>query len=594
MRLTSITALLASLLLSLAPLAHAQDQAQATGATTQEDADYVKGRILAEPNPGLSDEEFDKILSEHGGKRQRLGESRIYIIELPPNASEKAVAAKLVHNPHMKYAELDRIVSTMVPNDPYLGNQWHLGKINTASAWDFTIGTGITVAILDSGVEPTHPDLVSKLVPGYNTYNNNTDTTDVCGHGTAVAGTAAATGNNSAGVAGVALAAKIMPIRIAYKDSSGSCWGTFSAMAAGVTWAADHGARIANISYANVPTSSSIQSAANYLRSKGGLLFASAGNSGTDLAFTPTNTMVVVSATDSNDAKASWSSFGTYVTLSAPGAGIWTTSAGGGYGAHNGTSFSSPVAAGVAALMMAANPSLSATQIESLLYSTAVDLGTAGKDSYFGNGRVNAAAAVAAAKSATAPSDTQAPTASITSPAGGTKVSGLITVQVSATDNVGVTRVDFKVNGNLIASDTAAPYTFTWDSKTVADGTASLTATAFDAAGNQATSSAISVQVANTLPPSDTTAPVISVSRPLAGGTVSGTTPVSATASDNSGTAGITMRLYIDGTLKAQSSGGTLNYNWNTRKYASGLHTLQFTAQDAAGNSSTKSIQVSK
>ncbi|GAA4683217.1 hypothetical protein GCM10025794_23320 [Massilia kyonggiensis] len=187
--------------------------------------------------------------------------------------------------------------------------------------------------------------------------------TDVCGHGTAVAGSAAATSNNATGVAGVAGAASIMPLRIAYTDSTG-CHAYFSTIASGLTYAADHGARVANVSYSGVAGSASILSAARYMKSKGGLVFVSAGNNNVDENVVPDPALVVVSATDGNDAKASFSSWGSFVTIAAPGTNIWTTNNSLGYSAWNGTSFSAPVTAGVAALMMAARPELGGDTIQ--------------------------------------------------------------------------------------------------------------------------------------------------------------------------------------------------------------------------------------
>ncbi|MDB5909130.1 MAG: peptidase [Massilia sp.] len=320
--------------------------------------EYARGRILVEARAGLSGADLEKILKVHGGKRRKLGQSNLNVVDLPAGLSEAAVVEALKRNPAFKNVELDlRVKSTMAVTDPYIGSEWHLSKIGATTAWDTTQGAGVTIAILDSGVDASHPDLAPNLVPGYNVYGSNTDTSDVCGHGTAVAGSAAARTNNGIGVAGVAGQAKIMPIRVAYVDAaSGGCYAYTSTIASGITYAADHGARIANVSYGPLAGSATIQSAAQYMQSKGGLVFVSAGNNGVDENITPTTTLIAVSATDSNDAKASWSSYGSFVSIAAPGVGIWTTSKGGIYQGWNGTSFASPVAAGVAALMMAAAP----------------------------------------------------------------------------------------------------------------------------------------------------------------------------------------------------------------------------------------------
>jgi subtilisin family serine protease len=567
----------------------------AHAAAPTQDGGYARGRILVEARPGLSDADLDRVLKELGGKKRKIGQSRLHIVELPANASEVAAVAKLSHRPELKFAELDRIVpAALAVNDPYAGSEWHLTKIGAPTAWDSSLGRGVTIAVLDSGVNVNHPDLKDRMVPGYNVYSGNTDLTDICGHGTAVAGTAAATGNNATGVAGVAGAASIMPVRIAYSDSTG-CHAYFSTIASGITYAADHGARIANISYSGVAGSSTILSAARYMKSKGGLVVVSAGNNNVDENVTPDPALVVVSATDANDAKASFSSWGSFVTVSAPGTYIWTTDNSGGYSQWQGTSFSAPVTAGVAALMMAARPDLGGDQIESLMYSTAVDLGAAGRDPVFGYGRVNAAAAVKAAVAYQPPVDTTAPVASIAAPLANSSVSGLVGVTVNASDNVGVARVDLTVNGTVVASDTSAPYTFSWNSAGSPNGMANLVAVAYDAAGNVGKSATVAVNVANTVTTvaKDTTPPTVAISNPVAG-TVSGNVTVSINAADNAGAAGITTVLVIDGQTKAQGTGATLGYNWNTRKIAAGQHTLTATARDAAGNTSSTSVVVTK
>lgn len=557
--------------------------------------EYARGRILVESRAGMSNDDLEKILKVHGGKRRKIGQSNVQVVDLPAGMSEEMVVEQLRRNPALKFVELDRRVkSTLAVTDPYIGSEWHLAKIGATAAWDTTQGAGVTIAILDSGVDGSHPDLAPNMVPGFNVYGNNTDTSDVCGHGTAVAGSAAARTNNAMGVAGVAGQAKIMPIRIAYLDSaSGSCYAYSSTIASGITYAADNGARIANVSYGPLAGSAAIQSAAQYMKNKGGLVFVSAGNDGLDQNITPSTTLIAVSATDTNDAKTSWSSYGSFVSLAAPGEGIWTTSKGGIYQGWNGTSFASPVAAGVAALMMAAAPSLDGAQIEQALFASAVSLGAAGRDPLYGYGRVDAAAGVKAAVAKVTVTDTQAPSAAITSPSASSSVSGMVAVAVNAADNVGVDRVELKANGTVVGVDTASPFSFSWNSTGVPNGMSTLVATAFDKAGNATASNPVAVNVANAAPPvaTDTTPPVVTIDTPVAG-TVSGAVNVSVAASDNSGAAGITQTLYIDSTLVATGKGGTLAYNWRTRRGTTGNHTVKVVAKDVAGNASTATVTV--
>jgi subtilisin family serine protease len=574
--------------------------AQATAATSASAAgaqEFAPARILIGARAGLSGTALAGLLAVHGGKARKIGQSDLYVVDLALRGLEKAVVEKLAHHPQLTFAELDlRVKSALVPNDPYYGSQWHLPKIKAASAWNTTQGAGVTIAILDSGIDSRHPDLAANLVPGYNLVDNNADTSDVCGHGTAVAGTAAALSNNGAGVAGIAGQSSIMPLRIAFFDSAqNGCYAYYSTIASGLTYAADHGARVANVSYGGVAGSAAIQNAAQYMKGKGGLVFVSAGNNGIEENIAPGTAMIAVSATDSNDVITSWSSYGSFVALSAPGAGIWTTSSGAAYQSWNGTSFSSPLSAGVAALMMAANQTLDAVQIENMLFSTAVDLGASGRDNRYGYGRVDAAAGVLAAASAAGAPDRQAPTASISAPLANSTVSGLVAVDAVASDNVGVARVELKANGTIVALDSAAPYRFSWDSTGVPNGMATLVATAYDAAGNSTASTAVSVNVVNSSVPVliDITPPLVAITNPVAG-SVSGNVAVSVSASDNSGAAGISQQLYIDGVLKATGKGATLGYNWNTRTIASGTHTLTAVARDKAGNASSSSVQVRK
>ncbi len=554
-------------------------------------SEWARGRVLVQGRAGLSDQALDGIVKPHGGKARRVGRSDLHVVDLTPGrTSEPELVSLLSRHPQLKFAELDRrVASAFVSNDAYLGSAWHLSRIGADLAWDSTLGAGITIAILDSGVLATHPDL--SLVPGWNFVDNNADTADVNGHGTTVAGAAAAIINNGLGVVGVAGGARVMPIRVA--DSSGYAY--YSTIASGVTYAADRGVRIANASFAGVYASAAVQSAGQYLKTRGGLLVVAAGNSASNDGTAATSSLIPVSATDAYDALASWSSFGSYVAVAAPGVGIWTTGMDGGYRAASGTSYASPITAGVLALMMAARPTLGAAQIESLLYSSAVDLGAAGRDVQFGYGRVNAHAAVSAALGSanTVSSDTEAPAVMITAPLGGSTVSGLVAVDVAASDNVGLSRVELRVNGGLVATDTVSPFQFSWDSTSVPNGGATLVAQAYDAAGNSRASSSLSVNVSNGVV-ADTKAPVLAIVKPVSDSKVTGTVGISLSASDNSGAAGIKLVLYVDDKVVASGTGASLNYNWNTRKATAGSHTIRAIAQDAAGNLSSTSIMVTK
>lgn len=553
---------------------------------------WAEGRVLVQTKAGLSDDELDKVLKSHNGKAiGQIRQINLHIVEVPPQA-EEAVARALANNPHVKFAELDLLVEAeQVPNDPNYTSAWHLPKIQAPTAWDRSQGAGVTVAILDSGVDATHPDLAGQLVAGWNSADNTANTSDINGHGTWVAGTAGAATNNSIGVASVAGGVRIMPVRVT-NFSDGSAY--FSAIANGLTWAADHGAQVANISFDMLTTSSSVSSAAQYMNSKGGVVVVAAGNSGTDRGYSDSPYMISVSATDSSDAKASWSSFGYHVDVAAPGVSIWTTAKGGGYSAVNGTSFASPVTAGVVALMKAANPALAPATLEQILESTTQDLGSAGWDTYYGYGRVNAAAAVQTAMQ-TQNIDSQAPIVTITSPSNSSTVAGVAAINVSASDNVGVTRTVLFANGTQVAEDTTSPFGFSWDTTKVTDGSVTLVAYSYDAAGNQGLSKGVTVTVKNAaeVQTPDAIAPTVQITSPSDGAKVTGVNVnIKANASDNMGVAKIT--AVVDGRTLCTSTSATLSCNWNIKRVAAGAYTISAIAEDAAGNKTTTSILVTK
>jgi hypothetical protein len=548
---------------------------------------YAKARILVHPRAGLTEKGLDRLLTPHGGKRVGyLKQIDLHVVDLPEQANVLAVAEALSKNPHIEFAEPDILDEpVLVTNDPYYTQAWHLQKIGAPFAWDYSTAAGVTIAVLDSGIDLTHPDLVAQLVPGWNFYDNNNNTSDVYGHGTQVAGVAAAAGDNAIGVASIAWRAKIMPIRVT--DTSGG--GYWSLMAQGITWAADRGARVANLSFQSVATSLSIHNAAQYMRSKGGVVVVAAGNSGLMEPYNVSAALTAVSATDANDNKASWSSYGTYVDAAAPGVSLWTTRRGGGYTAASGTSVASPATAAVYALMIGVNPNLAPTTLDGILFSTAKDLGSIGVDPLFGAGRIDALGAVAKAKASSA-SDSQPPTVAISSPTSG-QLRGVVPVDVSATDNVGVTKVELLVDEIVVATDTMTPFGFSWDTTTTQDGVVTIQARAYDSAGNQATSAPIALTVANDAEP-----PSVSITAPSNGAVVSSSTTISVTATDNQRVSKIS--LTIDGKELAIAYGSSLTYSWNPtptkgkRKQQSSSITAK--AWDPAGNMGTTSISVSR
>lgn len=434
------------------------------------------------------------------------------------------------------------------------------------------------VAVIDSGVSASHPDLSGKVLPGYDFFNGDADATDDNGHGTAVAGITAAATNNAIGMAGVSWNSMILPVKALGADGSGS----YSAMANGITWATNKGARIINLSLGGTSSSRALQDAVNYAWSRNVILVAAAGNNGNSTLIYPAacNNVVAVSATDFADGRPTWSNFGSYVDVSAPGVGILTLSGASSYANWNGTSFSSPVASGVVALMTAANPSLSNVGVVDALLKNSDDIGSAGYDVYHGNGRVNARRAVAAVANVV-PSDSTPPSVEFSSPANGAVLAGTVNVSVSSADNVGVTKVELYIGGVLYGQSNTATATFSWDTTSYLDGSQTLEARAYDAANNVA-SRTITVNLRNSSV-ADTIEPLATITSPSNGTKLKGKiVKVNVTASDN--VAVTRVELYIDGRLFGTSTTATTSFSWNIGRVAAGAHTLQVYAFDAAGN----------
>ncbi|MGH7848280.1 MAG: S8 family serine peptidase, partial [Candidatus Binatia bacterium] len=460
----------------------------AMGQTRLQRGDHVAGELLIVPQEGVSEQEVLDLYRRHGGKtRKKLSRIKTHRVELAPQSVD-TVETALKKHPKIKYVERNYWAETMViPNDPGFSHQWHLQKISAPAGWEITIGSpAVTVAIVDSGIDSNHPDLQSKIVAGHNFVENNADTDDVDGHGTAVAGAAAALTNSGIGVAGVAWANTVMPLLVV--DASG--YATYGDVAEAIIYAADHGAKVINLSLGGPSYSNTLQNAINYAWNKGVVIVASAGNESSNAPLYPAalSNVIAVSASDQSDRPASFSNFGSWVDVAAPGTSIYTTNNGGSYGSWHGTSFSSPLVAGLAALIFSLNPNLTSAQVVDILRGSADDLGAGGFDPAFGYGRINVARALEVAATV-ATIDV-----AITSPGPNSAVSGVIPVEVSAHAHSGISRVEYYVDGVLNETDTSAPYAFLWNSSGVT-GAHTLVAKAYDANGAEKTSAPVSVTV---------------------------------------------------------------------------------------------------
>ena len=453
-------------------------------------------QMIVKLKSSMTEGRFQEMLTRRGGRQAgEVSKLGIRVIRVSAEASEQC-RVELGSDLDIEYTEPDYKAEALgTANDPYFtqGSEWHLAKIQAPTAWDVSTGSSsVVVAVVDTGVLKSHPDLTGKVLNGYDFVANDTDATDENGHGTAVAGTVAPASNNGVGVAGVAWGNPILPVRVL--DATGS--GNYSAICNGIIYAADSGAKIINLSLGGTSFSQALQDAINYAWGKQCVIVAAAGNSGNNIPFYPAacSNVIAVSATDSADAHPSWSNYGSYVDISAPGLDILTLYGSNQYAVWSGTSFSSPVTSGVLALMASANPSLTNSQLADLLLKNADDIGTLGYDVYFGNGRVNASRAVTAAKSFVMTVDGTAPVASITTPTNGSFVSvPSQNILLNGTDNVAVTKIELYIDGKLIGYSTASSATYSWSTRKIAAGAHKLQARAYDAAGNVGTSSIVTV-----------------------------------------------------------------------------------------------------
>ncbi len=291
-----------------------------------------------------------------------------------------------------------------LPNDPDYAKQWNFRSINVESAWDQTKGSGVTVAVIDTGVSQV-PDLnKTKFVKGYDFVNDRADASDDNGHGTHVAGTIAQSTNNNYGVAGIAYEASIMPLKVL----SGSGGGEIADIAEAIKFAADNGATVINLSLGGAGESQLLKEATEYAYKKGVAVIAAAGNEGRNSAIYPARYPHVlgVSAIGPSAEKASYSNYGAGVDIAAPGGEIVEESGSGGilqntidpetgeptFAAYQGTSMASPHVAGVAALLQSVGVK-EPDQVYEVLKQSARQIQDDGLN-YYGAGQLDAAAAV--------------------------------------------------------------------------------------------------------------------------------------------------------------------------------------------------------
>lgn len=391
----------ASLALALAATLLGALPAAASDGTTSATADLIVA-LEASGHTGTVDELVDtaRVVDE-----QALDDTLNTITVAAPDVAD--VMAELNADPRVAYAEPDvqaRVVAT--PTDRFYAQQWGVPLTQVPTVWDTTTGSGdVVVAVVDTGVHAAHADLSGvSYVAEYDFVDGDTTADDQNGHGTAAIGVIASQ-HNTIGTAGVCQTCRIMPLKAMGADGTGS----HSAIAAAIHHAVDNGADIINLSLGSEASTTTLHTAVRRAESAGILVVAAAGNSGVQTQFYPAGYPEVlgVAASDAGDGRYSWSNYGTWVSVAAPGCNITSGYAPAtnqvGYTDFCGTSSAAPFTAGIAGLVASAHPGTTGAALTAALTTTAVPVG------YVSAGRVNAAAALASVALAPEPTEPAPP-----------------------------------------------------------------------------------------------------------------------------------------------------------------------------------------
>ena len=387
---------------------------------------FVPGEVSVKFHSDLSPEAITALAADYRAQVvERIPSLGVWRLRVEPGR-EKVMARTLGALPQVLYAEPNYRAWALAepPDDPYYGLQWNLGKVQVLHAWEITRGDpSVPMAIIDTGIDLSHPDLADKLwvnpgeiphngldddgngyvddVHGYDFVNEDGEPADDygVGHGTHVSGIAAAATDNGLGVAGMAPANPLIALKVL--DSSGE--GTYFDVARAIDYALAQGVRVMNLSLGGIDASGVLSDAVQAATAAGALLVSAAGNdTGANPIFYPAayDEVLAVAATDRNDGIASFSVHHPYVDVAAPGVSIYSTYRGGSYGYLSGTSMGTPHASGLAALLWATDPTLTREEVIERIVESAEDLGAPGKDDHYGWGRINARSALCAASAA--------------------------------------------------------------------------------------------------------------------------------------------------------------------------------------------------
>ncbi len=330
------------------------------------------------------------------------------VVQVTPRSDDTAYSGNTVFassaleaaSPYITYIESDAIVSgDMAPNDPAFNSPslvYGQTLLEAPLGWNISTGISTTIiAILDSGINPEHVEFTGRVLPGYDFINDDEDALDDHGHGTHVAGIAAAALNNEQGAAGICPQCMILPVKVLDSANKGT-WGT---VAEGIYFAVDAGARVINLSLGASVSSRTLETAVKYAEDHDVIVVASAGNAASSTPYFPAALPYVVAVGATTDQDALWplSNTGEHIDLTAPGYRVYSTYNNLDYVYMSGTSMASPFVTGLVGLLASFNPALTSAEIIDLMTANADDLGDAGKDATFGYGRINAKQAMVAA-----------------------------------------------------------------------------------------------------------------------------------------------------------------------------------------------------
>ena len=331
---------------------------------------------------------------------------QVDIIEVADSVNIDALVAQLSENPNVLVAEKNAYIqTTALPNDPDLSKAWQFERIGADETWNRVHNSDtVVVAVIDTGLNSQHPDIIDNIVSGYDYVEGTTEMVDISGHGTMVSGCVAAVANNGIGIAGIGGAAniKVAPYRVGGLSDGDKNLDVGYICAALYDAAARSDVKVINMSFGGYMVSSALRTAVENAANAGKVLVAAAGNEGSNANYSGElavpasyNKVISVGATDNTNKIASFSQHNSLVDLCAPGQKIYTTDHDGGYSESSGTSFASPITAGACAVLMAADHTMTSVEVESLLKETALDFGTAGRDDYYGYGMIQLDAALA-------------------------------------------------------------------------------------------------------------------------------------------------------------------------------------------------------